>query len=472
MKDIFKLTSYTTPTIHIPCENNVLYVKREDLLPFSFGGNKARIAIEFINDMYEKGMDCIVGYGNARSNLSRALANLFYQFSIPCHIISPADVDGTRIETFNSKIVQSCHAEFHYCTKQNVKETVENVLADLKADGLNPYYIYGDSNGNGNEHTPIKAYRKVYEEIKGEYDYIFLASGTGMTQGGLLVGKSINKGNEKIVGISVARSSEREINVLKKMVDSYSKRVEKVEVKSKDIIVDDSYLCNGYGTYNREIEKVISEQMIINGMPLDPTYTGKAFWGMMDYLNKNEIQGKKVLFIHTGGTPLFFDYENGIKLKNIKDTKLIQEAVVALEGNLIPSLSERNVDLKSYAEKLSRFGRVWCHYDSGKPVSIIAGYCNDDKEYTAYLTILAVNVEYRDKKFGTSLITEYELYAQERGMKKSKLEVRKNNIAAQVFYKIHGYEIIGDASETSYYMEKTFGQFHRGRLSENSDNLT
>lgn len=462
MKDIFELNNYTTPTTHIPCKNNELYVKRDDLLPFSFGGNKARIALEFIYDMYEKGMDCIVGYGNARSNLSRALANLCYQFSIPCHIISPADEDGTRIETFNSKIVQSCHAKFHYCTKQNVKETVENVLADLKAKGIKPYYIYGDSNGSGNEHTPMKAYRKVYEEIKKEYDYIFLASGTGMTQGGLLVGKSINKGKEKIVGISVARSSEREANVLKSMIDAYSNRVEKVEVKPEDIIVDDSYLCNGYGTYNRQIEKVISEQMMINGMPLDPTYTGKAFWGMLDYLDRNEIQGKKVLFIHTGGTPLFFDYENGIKLINVKDMKLIQEAVVALEGNLIPSLSERNVDLKAYAEKMSKYGRVWCHYDCGKPVSILAGYCNDEKEYTAYLSILSVNEEYRSKKFGTSLITEYELYAQECGMKKSKLEVRKNNSRAQAFYKKYGYQIIGDASETSYYMQKILGQSNRG----------
>ena len=244
MKEIFELNNYITPIIHIPCKNNELYVKRDDLLPFSFGGNKARIALEFINDMYEKGMNCIVGYGNARSNLSRALANLCYQFSIPCHIISPADEDGTRIETFNSKIVQSCHAIFHYCTKQNVKETVENVLADLKANGFKPYYIYGDSNGSGNEHTPMKAYRKVYEEIKREYDYIFLASGTGMTQGGLLVGRSINNGKEKIVGISVARSSEREAIVLKSMIDAYSTRVEKVEVKAEDIIIDDSYLCN------------------------------------------------------------------------------------------------------------------------------------------------------------------------------------------------------------------------------------
>lgn len=60
--------------------------------------------------------DCIIGYGNARSNLSRALANLCYQLRF--RVISPADEDGTRIDTYNSKMVLACSAEFHYCKKQ------------------------------------------------------------------------------------------------------------------------------------------------------------------------------------------------------------------------------------------------------------------------------------------------------------------------------------------------------------------
>jgi D-cysteine desulfhydrase len=47
--------------------------------------------------------------------------------------------------------------------------------------------------------------------------------------------------------------------------------------------------------------------MIQHGIPLDSTYTGKAFWGMMQYIKKEQIKEKNILFIHTGGTPLFFD---------------------------------------------------------------------------------------------------------------------------------------------------------------------
>ena len=136
-----------------------------------------------------------------------------------------------------------------------------------------------------------------------------------MTQAGLLVGKALNSGNEKIIGISVARSAEKEVRVLREMIDEYSKKVEVVSIN--DIVVDNSYLCDGYGTFNQEIQTVIKEQITCNGMPLDPTYTGKAFWGMLNYLQKNRIEDKRILFIHTGGTPLFFDWINKISWNGI-----------------------------------------------------------------------------------------------------------------------------------------------------------
>lgn len=125
-----------TPIMRIIDNDNEMYVKRDDLLPFSFGGNKVRIANIFINDMKNQHKNCMVGYGNSRSNLSRALSNICYQQKIPCHIISPADDDGVRVDTFNSRIVKSCGAIFHYCDKDKVRETIENVLRDLKIQGI------------------------------------------------------------------------------------------------------------------------------------------------------------------------------------------------------------------------------------------------------------------------------------------------------------------------------------------------
>lgn len=302
--------------IDLPDFGNTMYIKREDLLPFSFGGNKVRIAQEFVQDMKRQGKTALIGYGNARSNLSRALANLCFSENIPCCIISPSDDDGNRIETSNSLLVEKCGVTFFYCSKSDVADSVEKAMYACEAKGLKPYYIYGDKYGNGNEAVPLEAYKKVYAELSKQacaaegapFDYIFLATGTGMTQSGLLLGKQMGGGKEKIVGISISRNAKTQAGVIKKYLKAYEKVNSVSPASDHDIVVNDDYVCGGYGLSNPELDRFIWEIFSRYGIPLDPTYTGKAFYGTLDYLKRNEISGKKVLFIHTGGSPLFFDF--------------------------------------------------------------------------------------------------------------------------------------------------------------------
>lgn len=72
----------------------------------------------------------------------------------------------------------------------------------------------------------------------------------------------------------------------------------------------DKYTGDGYGKNNEAVMDTIKEVMIRYGIPLDSTYTRKAFFGMNQYLRDNHIEGKKILFIHTGGTPFFDDLKN------------------------------------------------------------------------------------------------------------------------------------------------------------------
>ncbi|MCM1048298.1 MAG: pyridoxal-phosphate dependent enzyme [Clostridiales bacterium] len=292
-------------------ENN-FYIKRDDLLPFSFGGNKVRIAQEFFEDMYSQNKSCIIGYGNTRSNLSRAIANISIQNGIECHIISPSDNSGAHIETNNSIIVHSCGAHIHLCNKNEISERVQNVMDMCRKNGREPYYIYGDRYGQGNEAVPLRAYVKVFKEIQSwafeeniEFDYIFCAVGTGMTQGGIIAGQIIYGGREKIVGISISRKKAYQEQVLYSMLEAYFDKSRQID-KSK-IEVEDNYICGGYGCYSSEVVETIRKSIFMNGVPLDPTYTGKAFNGMLQYIKKRNIVNKNILFIHTGGTPLFFD---------------------------------------------------------------------------------------------------------------------------------------------------------------------
>lgn len=313
---------YFTPIIKINSQLTCnIYIKRDDLLPFSFGGNKVRIAEEFFADMRRKKHDSIIGYGNSRSNLCRVIANMSKYYGVKCCIISPKDDDGQRVETSNSKIVRLCDSEIVICSKDNVSKTVSETISRHKDAGYSPYYIYGNEFGTGNKSTPVNAYYKCYNEILSQakaydldFDYIFLATGTGMTQAGLLSGKLVSNGKEKIVGISVARKTEQETNVIYDYVKSFFKKKQlNTNILKDDICVVDEYIGKGYGKKSSIIDKAIYDMVVLNGIPLDPTYTGKAFLGMRDYIIKNNISNKNVLFIHTGGTPLFFD-----NLRNVK----------------------------------------------------------------------------------------------------------------------------------------------------------
>lgn len=295
-----------------------LYIKRDDLLPFSFGGNKVRIVQEYFADMEKKGCNCIIGYGSTQSNLCRVLANLSATRKIPCHIITALDNGDKMINTNNQFLVDKAHAVSHICHKGEVADTVQATIEQCVSMGLKPYYIYGNRYGKGNEAVPIRAYAKVYKEIKCQqkdmgikFDYIFLATGTGMTQAGLLAGQHELNGTEKIIGISISRDSETESEIVKKYLDIYCKEEKLSNIMDENILIEDRYLCGGYGKYDIEIENAIWDMYIKNGVSLDPTYTGKAFWGMKEYIKS--MNNKNVLFIHTGGVPLFFDYINNTK---------------------------------------------------------------------------------------------------------------------------------------------------------------
>ena len=117
----------------------------------------------------------------------------------------------------------------------------------------------------------------------------------------------INRDVKQIIGISNARKKPYGGQIVLDSVNSYLEHIGKESVGSEAINFIDDYVLDGYGTYNNEVLEVIREVLLKDGIPLDTTYTGKGFWGMTEYIKKNQIAGKNILFIHTGGTPLFFD---------------------------------------------------------------------------------------------------------------------------------------------------------------------
>ncbi|MFS0645399.1 1-aminocyclopropane-1-carboxylate deaminase/D-cysteine desulfhydrase [Siminovitchia sp. 179-K 8D1 HS] len=286
---------------------NTFFIKRDDLLPISFGGNKARKAVLFFEELKRKNFDSVVTYGSSSSNHCRVVANIAAAKGIPCHIISPSE---SYQNTTNSKMIRLFGAFVTRCPVSDVSLTIKRKLDELKKQGYKPYFIPGGGHGDIGTQAYVKAYEEIvdYERSLGiHFDYIFHTTGTGTTQAGLVCGKLLRADQREIIGISNARKNAYGSQVVLDSVNSYLKGLDIGPIGLEEISFIDEYVLDGYGSYNDEILETIKEVLINDGIPLDTTYTGKAFWGMKEFIKKNQVTSKKILFIHTGGTPLFFD---------------------------------------------------------------------------------------------------------------------------------------------------------------------
>jgi len=208
---------------------NELYIKRDDLLPFSMGGNKVRIAEAFFQDMREKGCDVMVVYGSRHSNLCRVLSNLCCSRGVDCVMICSNEDKEETASTNNTYLIEWAGAQVVHCPKSQIALTVERVMEDQMARGKRPYYIYGDKFGRGNEGTAAKAYAQAYQEIRTfeqeqgwEFDQIFCPSGTGATQSGLICGHLLAGDRKRILGVMISsRETQRAFDVIREGVKDY-----------------------------------------------------------------------------------------------------------------------------------------------------------------------------------------------------------------------------------------------------------
>ena len=320
--------------------DNEIWIKREDLIPFSFGGNKARKAAYFYREIQKEQPDVIVTYGSNSSNHCRIIANLAASLGVSCHIISSGEEEhGTNgRELFNRVLVKEFGASVETVPVEQVHDTIEQCLQEYREQGRKPCFIQGGGHGNAGTQSYADAFREIVrqEEKMGiRFDEIFHATGTGSTQAGLICGKEMEeltvkhresgcsgekalcpgeREHNRIVGISIARPCPRGRDVVKESIlDYYRELSEKhpgivvPEFREEDLVFADEYRLGGYGKATSEEEECVRRVMRTEGIPMDTTYVGKAFFGMLQYLREHRIRNERILFLHTGGTPLFFD---------------------------------------------------------------------------------------------------------------------------------------------------------------------
>lgn len=277
-----------------------VHVVRDDLYPLFYGGNKARKMSRIMEEIEEGSFDAVVTTGGIQSNHCRVVALACAEKAWKCKLVLHGSKEQFYAEKGNALLMRRAGATLEFVQSTDIGPVMDRSMQDLEAEGGRPYYLYG----GGHNRSGVLAYKEAMQEFhrawspKAPPDYIFLASGTGSTQAGLLAGcRMLGWSQTRIIGISVARTRQRGQKAILESLDFLGEPSESY-LDQFDFL--DGYTFGGYGLYNRELDEFTSKMARETGLILDNTYTGKAFFGMLDLMASRPWEGTSV-FWHTGG---------------------------------------------------------------------------------------------------------------------------------------------------------------------------
>ena len=288
-----------TITIKLHRKTDIVIV-RDDYFPFYYGGNKARKSALLLPYLEKLKHDAIVTTGGIQSNHCRVVALACAQRGWKCKLI----LHGSKKEFVNEKgnalLMRLAGADVSFVEPQEIGPAMDKAMIELSEKGFSPYYLHG----GGHNKYGVQAFEDAVQELqqainpKDIPDHIFLASGTGSTQAGIIVGcEKVRWRNTKVKGISVARDKTRGVEAISEAIGFVFPYPDRF---SHNIHFYDDFLFGGYGIKDPQILSTIDDVASKTGIILDSTYTGKAFWGMMEIMRQEKLKGN-ILFWHTGG---------------------------------------------------------------------------------------------------------------------------------------------------------------------------
>lgn len=294
-----------------------LFVKRDDLLPGSAGGNKTR-KLEFcIADAMGKGADSIITCGAVQSNHCRLTASWSAKEGLDCHLVLEERVEGSykKEASGNNFLFELLDVKTIEVVKggSDMMAEMEKKAEALKSEGKVPYIISGGaSNTIGATGYAVCAEETVNQlnQIRIDVDHIIVPSGSAGTHAGMVVGMIGVSGNIPISGVNVSRVKDVQEEIVYKLALKTAERLEiKGSVAREDIVCYDQYVGQGYSLPTDSMVEAVKLFAKNEAILLDPVYSGKAAAGLIDLVRKEYFpKGSNVLFLHTGGSPALYAY--------------------------------------------------------------------------------------------------------------------------------------------------------------------
>ncbi len=318
-----RYTQHPTPLEHLPRLSEVLggpeiWIKRDDLLGLAGGGNKARKLEFLVAEALARGCDTLITVGAPQSNHCRLTLAAAAKEGLKCRLVLEQRVPGSYDPNAsgNNFLYNLLGAETLTVVNagDDLSAAMQGITAELEALGRKGYVIPG----GGSNSLGALGYVACAHEIAAQsfelgvsFDRIIVASGSCGTHSGLLVGASSVNFDAPIIGVNVRRPrAEQEDNVYALAVAT-AELLEIATPQRSEVTALDEWVGPGYSLPSEEMIEAVRMLARMEGVLLDPVYSGKAMAGLIGLARRGELKrGERVLFVHTGGAPALYAYQN------------------------------------------------------------------------------------------------------------------------------------------------------------------
>ncbi|MBW2304331.1 MAG: D-cysteine desulfhydrase family protein [Deltaproteobacteria bacterium] len=293
-----------------------LFIKRDDLIGLAMGGNKIRKLEFLIGDALSKGADTLITAGGIQSNHCRLTAAAAVKAGLACELVISGE--PPELPDGNLLLDRLFGANVNWCTREQRDAEMEAVADRLRAEGRRPYVIPVGGSNNVGTVGYVLAMGELVQQLRQHelrVDYVVVASSSGGTQAGLMLGAEIFGFKGKILGISIDQVKTGKAAfppVLAHIANTTADRLgTDIKLREQDFMLNCDYLGAGYAVPGDLEREAIETTSRTEGILLGPVYTGRAMGGMFDIIRKGFFQPEEtVVFWHTGGTPELFAYNH------------------------------------------------------------------------------------------------------------------------------------------------------------------
>ncbi len=315
----FRLASFPTPLESAPRLGErlglKLYVKRDDVMELALGGNKVRKLEFLLGDALARGADTLITTGAYHSNHARLTAAAGVKAGLDVYLVlTPPGTPEPQGNLLLDKMLGARIME----AERDAARAMEDLAARLREEGRKPYVIPAGGASPVGVLGYVAAALEIMEQAERQGwkpSYVFMADGTCAMHAGLLLGlRLLGADDVEVVGISVSRDRHTASQRIAGLIEQASQllRVEN-PVRSSDIVVFDDYIYGSYGSIVGEVVETMKLAARTEALILDPVYTGKAMHGLVDLAGKGYVEkNSRVIFIHSGGTPIPFQYSSRV----------------------------------------------------------------------------------------------------------------------------------------------------------------